>query len=55
MKTPSKVCPKCGGSGWVWWDDLDEYDGPGRTTGSDDTRYACDWCSKYDNEDEDSE
>jgi hypothetical protein len=38
-------CTKCDGEGWVWWNELDEYNGPGVDTGSDDTRYACDWCN----------
>lgn len=33
---------KCGGDGWVWWDELEFYDGPAIETGTDDTRYSCD-------------
>ena len=39
------VCLKCGGAGWLWAHELDEY--PGTPTGSaDDTKYSCDsdWC-----------
>lgn len=35
-------CPKCAGGGWLWWDELDEYDGPAIQTGRDNTRYTCD-------------
>jgi len=35
-------CEKCGGAGWLWWYELDRYDGPAITTGTDDTRYSCD-------------
>lgn len=35
-------CPKCGGAGWLWWDELDRYYGPAIKTGRDDTRYSCD-------------
>lgn len=37
-----ETCPKCGGAGWLWWDELDEYYGPAVATGRDDTRYLCD-------------
>jgi len=37
-------CPKCGGEGWLWWKELDEYTGPGLETGQDDTQYTCDKC-----------
>lgn len=33
---------KCNGAGWVWWFELDHYDGPATETGCDDTRYSCD-------------
>jgi len=42
-----KTCGKCGGAGWVWWHELDEYDGPASDPHdcySDDTHYLCDWC-----------
>ena len=35
-------CEKCHGAGWVWWDELDQYEGPALFGGSDDTRYICD-------------
>ena len=36
---------KCGGTGWVFWDDLDNYDGPAKDGSySDDTKYSCDVC-----------
>lgn len=35
-------CPKCGGAGWVWWNELDEYHGPANEGGADDTKYTCD-------------
>ena len=38
------ACSKCGGAGWLWWDELDEYSGPGNETGQDDTKYSCDAC-----------
>jgi hypothetical protein len=41
------ICEKCNGSGWVWCDELDYYDGPAidpYDCYSDDTRYICDWC-----------
>lgn len=37
-------CPKCDGEGWLWWFELDSYDGPACQTGEDDTHYACDKC-----------
>lgn len=40
-------CSKCEGSGWLWWYELDEYDGPASDPHdcySDDTRYTCDKC-----------
>lgn len=39
---PPVDCPKCGGAGWLWWRELDEYDGPALKGGFDDTRYSCD-------------
>lgn len=39
------TCPKRGGSGLFWWDDLDNYDGPAKDgLYSDDTKYECDVC-----------
>lgn len=35
-------CQKCEGAGWLWWYELDDYDGPAIKTGTDDTRYSCD-------------
>jgi len=43
-------CKKCGGAGWLWWDELDEYDGPAHETGQDDTKYSCDTCDGADDE-----
>jgi hypothetical protein len=37
-------CKKCNGAGWVWWNELDKYDGPALETGQDDQRYSCDAC-----------
>ena len=37
-------CDKCDGEGWLWWNELDDYSGPGIETGCDDTRYPCDKC-----------
>lgn len=37
-------CEKCNDAGWVWWNELDEYDGPGVETGQNDTKYTCDEC-----------
>lgn len=39
-----EVCPKCQGHGWVWWHELDEYEGPALETGQDDQKYICDEC-----------
>jgi hypothetical protein len=36
------ACEKCGGEGWLWWFELDNYDGPAVTGPNDDTRYSCD-------------
>lgn len=47
--THNPKCEKCGGAGWVWWNELDEYDGPANdphNCQSDDTRYSCDACKK---------
>jgi len=38
------TCPKCQGDGWVWWTELDDYDGPANETGEDDTQYLCPEC-----------
>ncbi len=38
----SDLCPKCNGAGWLWWNELDQYDGPAILSGSDHTRYSCD-------------
>lgn len=35
-----KHCPKCGGAGWLWGHELDNY--YGENPSSDDTRYSCD-------------
>lgn len=39
-----KICKKCSGEGWVWWNELEEYDGPANQTGDDSTKYTCDTC-----------
>jgi hypothetical protein len=39
-----KLCDKCGGDGWLWWNELEEYYGPATETGQDDNRYSCDRC-----------
>lgn len=38
-------CPKCQGEGWVWGDELDDYDVQNAPS-PDDTRYTCDRCRK---------
>lgn len=38
------VCNKCDGEGWLWWNELYEYSGPGLETGCDDNKYTCDVC-----------
>lgn len=42
----SEECSKCGGSGWLWWYELDNFAGhdPSGCV-SDDTRYECDACN----------
>lgn len=38
-------CPKCGGAGWLWWYELDNYDGLASELYDcygDDTKYLCD-------------
>lgn len=40
------TCSKCDGAGWLWWFELDYYDGPARETGEDDTKYLCDECGE---------
>jgi len=40
-------CTKCGGAGWVWGEELDDYKGPASDPYdcySDDTKYTCDRC-----------
>jgi len=51
LPSKKKECPKCGGEGWLWRYDLDEYSGPALETGQDDTRYLCDHCSSLNVED----
>ena len=41
---PVSKCAKCGGAGWLWWYELEKYDGPAIEDGIDDTRYTCDLC-----------
>lgn len=46
---PYPLCEKCGDSGWVWWYELDHYEGPASDPYdcySDDTRYPCDKCNR---------
>lgn len=43
-KKSAPSCPKCGGAGWLWWKELDNYSGPATQGGVDDTRYLCDAC-----------
>jgi hypothetical protein len=43
-------CTKCGGEGWLWWFELDEYSGPATETGEDDTQYSCDACEASEEE-----
>lgn len=38
----AQKCEKCNGAGWLWWNELDDYDGPAISTGRDDTKYSCD-------------
>jgi hypothetical protein len=41
-------CPKCNGAGWLWWYELDYYNGPASDPHdcySDDTKYPCDRCN----------
>ncbi len=42
----SNGCPDCKGSGWVYWDELDDYDGPALYGYSDDTHYLCRRCTE---------
>jgi len=44
-----KGCKKCGGNGWVWWNELDNNAGHDPT---DDTKYPCDVCVSKDQSDE---
>ena len=40
-------CGKCQGEGWLWWHELNQYDGPAADVHdcySDDTKYPCDSC-----------
>lgn len=39
----NEKCSKCGGEGWVWWNELDEYDDSNAPV-VDDTKYTCDRC-----------
>ena len=43
-KTTTNACPKCNGYGWVWWNELKDYNGPAIESGQDDTQYSCDEC-----------
>ena len=42
--TSMSQCKKCGGNGWLWWFELEDYDGPALENGNDDTRYLCYEC-----------
>jgi hypothetical protein len=44
IKNNMGKCPKCNGSGWVWWYELNEYSGLAKETGQDDNKYTCDLC-----------
>lgn len=44
---PKEKCEKCGGSGWLWWHELDYYSGPANECGNDDTQYSCDRCGPW--------
>lgn len=37
-------CEKCNDARWLWWNELDFYNGPANETGEDDTKYPCDRC-----------
>jgi len=37
-----RVCIKCGGAGWIWGKEFDEYDAD--TYNDSMTQYTCDWC-----------
>lgn len=39
-----KECPKCEGNCWLWWNELERYEGPATETGQDDTKCTCDAC-----------
>jgi len=39
-----KECPKCRGAGWLWWHELEQYDGPALKGQPDDTKYECEEC-----------
>lgn len=40
-----ETCERCKGSGWCWWDELDNYAGHDPTNlVTDDTRYSCPDC-----------
>ena len=41
-------CALCKDAGWVWWYELDDYDGPALQDGTDDTRYSCPECRPAD-------
>lgn len=55
IKKSEEPCEKCGGAGWLWWYELKNYSGPADDGGADDTKYSCDECSKYDDDDDDIE
>jgi len=38
-------CGKCHGLGWLFWDELANYNGPARIRNSDNTRCECDMCN----------
>ena len=48
-------CQKCEGAGWLWWNELDKYNGPASDPHdcySDDTKYTCDECKGYRDDDQ---
>lgn len=38
-------CGKCHGLGWLFWDELANYNGPAPIRNSDNTRHECDMCN----------
>ena len=46
MDPVNKNCTKCGGAGWVWWYELNEYFEDRSGLIVDDTKYPCDECEE---------